>query len=260
MTPLFALLEHVAQNARPIRHDAVNAHLQEVVHLGSVVHGPHMNLHMRIVCPFEKPGGEHRYALVPQWDLQTPVVGTSTGTLDPAPARAELTESGLGHGANGFAGTSRSAHRRTQAIPDPLESRLGESPDAHPVDGVEAHQHIDEWIDHRIGFRIDVEPLLRESNQQFLERRNGFTAPQSGTRYLPPAQRRDLPSSVRDPVEAFVMCRHNHSIGGQVHVGLEICETHLDRSSEGSEAVLGRFLGTSTVRESQRRIVDQEPV
>lgn len=56
------------------------------------------------------------------------------------------------------------------------------------------------------------------------------------------------------------MCRHDYAIGAQVYIGLQVCEAHLDRSGKSSKAVLGCFLGTATVRERQRCIMDQEPV
>lgn len=84
MPPLFALLEHASQNTRSIRHDAIDAHLQEPVHLSGVIHGPHVDLHAAVVCPFEKTGGEHRYTFVPQGNLQTAEVGPCTWRRDPA--------------------------------------------------------------------------------------------------------------------------------------------------------------------------------
>lgn len=58
--PLAALHEHLAQQVGPVGHQAVDAEVEQLVHVVGVVDGPHVDVQPERVGPAEQAAGHHR--------------------------------------------------------------------------------------------------------------------------------------------------------------------------------------------------------
>ncbi len=61
-----------------------------------------------------------------------------------------------------------------------------------------------------------------------------------------------MPDAIGDPVEAIVVERAQHTVGGDVHIGLEVAVAERDGRLEGRHRVLGPVPGPAPVGERNR--------
>ena len=127
--------------------------------------------------PGGRPGG--RPGPRRRWSRSRP--GSSRGS-----ARSRWPTGGPGpRWRRGAAGTPPGAHRRAQvrarARLRSVRMRASENePDAHPVDGVGAAQHLDQRLDRAVVLRVDVDPGVGEAAEQVLEQRDRLPAVDPG--------------------------------------------------------------------------------
>ena len=88
-----------------------------------------------------------------------------------------------------------------------------------------ASDHLDQWLDRLVGLRIDVDPDVGPRAEDVLEQRDRFATVDQRPRHLGPGQLADDAGPVGDSIELVVVEGHEHAVGGDVDVGLEVADT-----------------------------------
>ncbi len=148
--------------------------------------------------------------------------------------------------------TGGGAESRTGEGPHPRQPLVGERPDADAVDRTVVTQGLHECHHAVVGLGVDVEAGVRERLEQLGERGDGVSVAEAGRRDVGGVQLGDRPARVRDPIEDVVVERHQHAVGAQVDVGLEVAEPLGPRGAERGHGVLGGRLGATPVRHGDR--------
>lgn len=154
-----------------------------------------------------------------------------------------------------------------------MQATIRERADADAIPRVEALDQAHQRLYACIGLGIDVDARLGPAFEQFLQPRDANPATAEGIRATAvPRERvarvcrfdrgdvefRDRTAAIGDPIQARIVKRHRHPVGGEVRVGFEIAVSQGDSDLERRQRVLGRLAHTAAMRERDRPGMGQE--
>ncbi len=148
--------------------------------------------------------------------------------------------------------THPGAQRWSDPGRDPIDPPVREGPDADPLCGARPVDGLDQRLDRGVGLRVDVHPDVGPGPEQVLEHRYLASAVDTRPPDLVPGEVADRSRAIRDPIEPGIVEGDQHTVCGDVHVGLEVAIAEPHRCVERGHRVLGCVEGAATVRERDR--------
>lgn len=239
--------EHVPEHVGAIRHDAVDPEVEQPVHLGCVVDRPHVNVETEIVGGADESGGD---------DLDPPDRGRHLRGDDP-PDRPSEPEA-AGQQTQDAARPGTDGEGVTHQPPHPADPPVAERTDQDAIDRRRAQDDIGHWFRGGITLRIEVHVGVGECLEQILEPHDLLGSRDPGDAHLVPRHLGDLPLPVGDPVQTAVVEGDDHTVAGDVNIGLDVGVAEIDGMPKGPFGVLGVHLGAPAVGECDGAAVVQE--
>ena len=249
LVPGTAFSQHAAEHVGLVGHEAVDAEVEQPVHLDRLVDGPDVYRESPSVCsPHEscvdqgEPAGMRRNLdASDDRDAHRHTHRRQSQSRDDPRA-------------------ARSAQRVTQQLTGATNTSIGERADAHPLDRTGAREQSGQRLDHCVTLRVDVHPLTREGGQQLVEQDHGARAPDSRLADLGERALVDAPVAVGDPIEPLVVERDDMSVAGEVNICLEIAKAERHRMGERLHGVLGMHACPAAMSDRDRARVIEEGV
>jgi len=195
-----------------------------------------MNLQGSPVCGSNKP-------VVHQGDLPHRDGYLRTLGLKPTGGKSLAGELKLGHTAR----SQRCAQTRAQKLSQAGDAPIGKGADADPLDRTRPQDELCQWFHRAVGLGVDVETGVGERLQQVGHGADLAGAADPGGANLVPGQVGDDTGVVGDPVQLVVVERHQHAIGGDMHISLKVPVPQLHSGGEGPDGVFGGIAGTTAM-------------
>ncbi|PSK98003.1 hypothetical protein CLV63_10651 [Murinocardiopsis flavida] len=230
IVPVAPLGEDAAQAEHVVGDDAVDPRVEQPPHDPGVVDGPHVHLHPQPVGGGDEVPAEQGETVVGRRDLRA----RHPAACERAQCRRERRQAQP----RDVDRPARGRHRVVEAAPRPLQPPLVEGAHAHPVPRAGAAQYPLQRADRAVGLEVDVEPRLGPGAEQVLKDGDGFAAADPGASDLGVGQVGDGAGAVGGAVERGVVEREEDTVGGGVHVGLQVAVPEADRVPERGRGVL----------------------
>ena len=129
---------------------------------------------------------------------------------------------------------------------------MAERAEAHSLDRLESSNQCGKRAYRRIGLAVDVEPDVGEPFEQLAHQRDRGPSVNAYFGQLVGGHLGDRAVDAARPREIGVVECHQHAVGAEVHVGLEVVESEPDGVLERRHRVLGCLARPTSMGERNR--------
>lgn len=132
---------------------------------------------------------------------------------------------------------------------------MAERSDAHAIEHRSGAEQFDERIDAGVALGVDVEVRVGKRFEEVGEERYRFASVDTGRGDRGPRKFGDSTLPTAGSLQVVVVERDEHSVGGQMHVGLEVAVSECVGVGEGGQCVLWSIAGSAAVGEGDEASV-----